>query len=93
MQPRGYTCLGTVEPLTIEIQLAADGLWMMHLFDERGRFRVIMPPSEYGLDAAKEKALVNAEFYMRKYGGDGSWRHPASIVWQEFAPRSVVWET
>ena len=43
--------------------------------------------------AAKEKALVNAEHYMRKYGGDRSWTQPASVDWREFTPRNVIWET
>lgn len=93
MQPRGYTCLADLEPLTIEIQLNADGLWAMNLFDRRRGSRVIMPPSEFGLDAAKHKATINAEYYMRKYGGDRSWTPPGSVEWHEFTPRNVIWET
>jgi hypothetical protein len=93
MQPTGYTCLADVEPLTIEIQRSADGLWTMHLFDRRSSFKAIMPPSEYDLAAAKEKALISAEYYMRKYAADPSWTRPASVNWREFNPRSVVWET
>lgn len=93
MEPRGYTCLAEMEPLTIEIQLSADGLWTMNLFDRRAACKIVMPPSEYGLQSAKRKALINAEFYMRKYGGDGSWTSPASVDWREFTPRSVTWET
>jgi len=93
MLPPGYTCLAEVEPLTIEIYRSTDGLWTMHLLDKVGGFKVIMPPSEFGLAAAKEKALVNAEHYMRKYGGDRSWTQPASVDWREFTPRNVIWET
>ena len=93
MLPRGYTCLADVEPLLIEIQLDADGLWRMDLFDKRGGFQAIMPPGEFGLEAAKEKALISARYYMRKYGGDPSWERPHSIVWRDFAPREVIWET
>lgn len=93
MLPAGYTCLVEVEPLTIEIQLTADGLWTMNLFDRHGAFKVIMPPSEFGLAAAKEKALISAQYYMRKYGGDRTWTQPTSVDWREFTPRSVIWET
>ena len=93
MEPRGYACLAEVEPLIIEIQLSADGLWTMNLFDGSAGCKVIMPPSEFGLQAAKEKAAISAEFYMRKFGGDKSWTRPTSIHWREFTPRSVVWET
>ena len=93
MQPPGYACLADVEPLTIEIQRSTDGLWTMHLFDRRSSFKAIMPPSEYDLAAAKEKALISAEYYMRKYASDRSWARPASVDWREFTPRSVVWET
>ncbi|HXI41878.1 MAG TPA: hypothetical protein VNH83_17975 [Bryobacteraceae bacterium] len=93
MLPPGYTCLAEVEPLTIEIQRSTDGLWTMHLLDRRGGFKVIMPPSEFGLPAAKEKALVSAEYYMRKYAGDRNWTRPDSVDWREFSPRSAIWET
>ena len=93
MLPPGYTCLAEVEPLTIEIHLSTDGLWTMHLFDRRGGFRVVLPPSEFGLPAAKEKAMVRAEYYMRKYAGDRSWTQPAAVDWREFTPRDVIWET
>lgn len=93
MLPPGYTSLAEVEPLVIEIHLSTDGLWTMHLFDRRGGFKVILPPSEFGLAAAKEKALVSAEYYMRKYGGDRSWKQPVSVDWREFTPRNVIWET
>lgn len=93
MLPAGYTCLAEVEPLMIEIQLSADGLWTMKLLDRRGGFKVVMPPSEFGLPAAKEKALVSAGHYMRKYGGDGSWNSPGPVDWREFTPREVIWET
>jgi hypothetical protein len=93
MLPPGYACVLQVEPLIIVLQLGADGLWTMNLFDKRGGFRVIMPPSEYGLPAAKEKAVISAEYYMRKYGGEPSWTHPASVDWVEFKPRTVTWET
>ena len=89
MTPPGYTCLADVEPLTIEIQRSGDGLWTMHLFDWRGGFKVMMPPSEFGLTAAKEKALVSAAHYMRKYAGDRSWHQPDSVSWREFTPRNV----
>jgi len=89
----GYTCLADVDPLSIEIQRSTDGTWTMHLFDRQGGFMVIMPPSEFGLDAAKEKALISARHYMRKYGGDRSWELPGRVDWREFEPRSVVWET
>ncbi len=52
-----------------------------------------MPPCEFDLAAAKEKALTNAEFYMRKFGGDASWIRPAAAAWSEFQPREIVWET
>jgi hypothetical protein len=87
------SCLAELPPLTIEIQRSSDGLWTMHLFDHRTACKVIMPPSEFGLDAAKQKALVNAQFYMRKYGGDPLWTPPASIEWRDFTPREVIWET
>ncbi|HET9318322.1 MAG TPA: hypothetical protein VFO27_01060 [Bryobacteraceae bacterium] len=93
MQPPGYACLAEVEPFIIEIQRSRDGLWTMNLYDRSGGFKVIMPPSEYDLAAAKEKALISAEHYMRKYGGNASWTRPARIEWREFAPRSVIWET
>jgi hypothetical protein len=92
-QPRGYTCLTEVAPLMIEIQRSPDGLWTMQLFDNRARARIIMPPSEFDLDAAKQKALTNAELYMRKHGGDPSWARPASVDWREFTPRDIIWET
>lgn len=87
------SCLAELPPLTIEIQRSRDGLWTMHLFDQRAACKVIMPPSEFSLDAAKQKALVNAQFYMRKYGGDPSWTPPATVEWRDFAPREVIWET
>jgi hypothetical protein len=87
------SCLAELPPLTIEIQRSPDGLWTMHLFDQRAACKVLMPPSEFGLDAAKQKALVNAQFYMRKYGGHPSWTSPASVEWREFTPREVIWET
>ena len=93
MLPPGYTCLAEVEPLSIEIHLSMDGLWTMHLLDKRGGFKVTLPPSEFGLVAAKEKALVSAEYYMRKYGGDQMWTQPVSVNWREFTPRNVIWET
>jgi hypothetical protein len=93
MSPTGFTCIAEMEPLIIEIQLGKDGLWIMNLFDGRGAFKVIMPPGEFGLDAAKEKALVNAQYYMGKYGGDRLWLPPAPVEWREFTPRSVIWET
>jgi hypothetical protein len=93
MLPTGYTCLAEVDRLIIEIQRSADGLWAMWLFDARGGFKAIMPPSEFGLDAAKEKALINARYYMQKYGGDRSWILPVKIDWREFTPKSVTWET
>ena len=65
----------------------------MHLFDRLGGFKVNLPPSEFGLPAAKEKALINAGYYMRKYGGDRSWTQPGSVDWREFTPRNVIWET
>lgn len=92
-QPRGYTCLAEVAPLVIEIQRSADGLWTMHLLDSRARTRLIMPPGEFDLDAAKEKALINAQVYMRKHGGDPQWTRPVAVTWREFAPREIVWET
>ena len=93
MPVTGYTCIAELDPLLIEIQLSKDGLWSMNLFDARGGFKVVMPPSEFGLDAAKEKALVNARYYMGKHGGDQSWVPPAPVEWREFTPSSVVWET
>ncbi len=87
------SCVAELPPLTIEIQRTADGLWSMHLFDKRARCKVIMPPSEFALEAAKQKAVVNAGFYMRKYGGDPSWAPPTNIEWDEFATREVIWET
>ncbi len=92
-QARGYSCLAEIAPLIIEIQRSADGLWTMYLFDSRACARVIMPPSEFDLDAAKQKALTSAEFYMRKQGGDPSWTRPASVDWREFTPRDIIWET
>lgn len=93
MHPPGYTCFAEIEPLTIEIQRSSDQLWTMHLFDRLGGFKVIMPPSEFGLDAAKEKALTSARYYMQKYGGGDAWNPPSAVEWREFEPRSVVWET
>jgi hypothetical protein len=93
MHPRGYTSLAEVGTLILEIQRSADGLWAMNLFDKAGGFRVVMPPSEYDLAAAREKALISAEHYVRKYGGDASWTRPAQVEWREFTPRPVVWET
>jgi hypothetical protein len=93
MLPPGHTCLADIEPLTIEIHRSTDGLWTMHLLDRRGGFKVVMPPSEFDQQAAKEKALVSAEYYMRKYGGDRNWTRPDPVDWREFAPRSVIWET
>lgn len=93
MHARGYTCLAEIEPLLIQIQLSADGLWLMDLFDNLGGFKVIMPPSEFGLSAAKEKALISAEYYMRKFGGNRSWVRPASVPWREYQPKPVIWET
>lgn len=87
------SCLAELPPLTIEIQRSPDGLWNMHLFDRNSGSRIVMPPSEFGLDAAKQKALVSAQLYMRKYGGDPSWTPPATVDWREFAAREVVWET
>ena len=86
-------CLAEIPPLIIEIQRSSDGLWTMHLFDTRAACKVIMPPSEFGLDAAKQKALVNAQFYIRKYGGDLAWTPPALVEWRDFTPREVIWET
>jgi hypothetical protein len=93
MQPPGYTCWAEVDPFTLEIQRSPDGLWTMNLYDRAGSFKVIMPPSEYDLPAAKEKALISAEYYMRKYGGNPSWTRPARAEWREFTPKSVIWET
>ena len=93
MEPRGYSCLIEIEPLTIHIERSADGLWTMNLFDSRAGCKVIMPPSEYDLAAAKEKALINAAYYMRKYGGQASWTPPASLAWRDFSPKSIIWET
>jgi hypothetical protein len=93
MPDPGYTCLTRVDPLVIVIELAADGLWTMKLFDGPGGAAVIMPPSEYDLPAAKEKALINAAYYMRKFASNREWSVPGSVDWAEFAPRSVVWET
>jgi hypothetical protein len=93
MEPRGYSCLIEIEPLTIHIERSADGLWTMNLFDSRAGCKVIMPPSEYDLAAAKEKALINAAYYMRKYGGQPSWAPPASLAWRDFSPKSIIWET
>jgi hypothetical protein len=92
-QPRGFTCIVEIAPLIIEIQRSANGLWIMQLFDNRARARVIMPPSEFDLDAAKQKALTSTEFYMRKHGGDPLWTRPAAVDWREFTPRDVIWET
>ena len=91
--PRGYSCLAELTPLIIEIQRSTDGLWTMQLFDGRAGCKVIMPPSEFSLDAAKQKALVNAQFYVRKYGGDVAWTPPSTVEWREFMPRDVIWET
>ena len=63
------------------------------LFDRRGAFKVTMPPSEFGLDTAKEKALISARYYMQRYGGDRTWTQPTSVDWREFTPRSVICET
>jgi hypothetical protein len=93
MEPRGYSCLIEIEPLTIQIERSADGLWTMNLFDGGAGCKVIMPPSEYDLAAAKEKALINAAYYMRKYGGQPSWTPPASLAWRDFSPKSIIWET
>ena len=87
------SCLAELPPLTIEILRSPDGLWIMHLFDKNAGCKVIMPPSEFDLDAAKQKALVNAQFYMRKYGGDPTWTPPASVEWVEFSAREIIWET
>ena len=87
------SCLAELPPVTVEIQRSPDGLWTMRLFDKRAGAKVIMPPSEFGLDAAKEKAVVNAQFYMRKYGGDSAWTPPASVEWHSFTAREVIWET
>ena len=87
------SCLAELPPLTIEIQRTSDGLWNMHLFDKRAACKIIMPPGEFGLDAAKQKAVVNAVFYMRKFGGDESWTSPARVAWQEFTSREIIWET
>jgi len=87
------SCLAELPPFTIEIQRSSDGLWTMLLFDKRAACKVIMPPSEFGLDAAKQKALVNAQFYMRKYGADPSWIPPATVEWRDFTAREVIWET
>ena len=93
MEPRGYTCLIEIELLTVQIERSADGLWTMNLLDRRTGCKVIMPPSEYDLAAAKEKALINAAYYMRKYGGNASWTLPAALEWREFTPKSIIWET
>src|SRR4029077_9283662 len=93
MEPRGYTCLIEIEPLTIQIERSGDGLWTMNLFERGAGCKVIMPPSEYDLAAAKEKALINAAYYMRKSGATPSWPRPASLEWLEFPPKSVIWET
>lgn len=93
MEPRGYSCLIEIEPLIIHIERSGDGLWTMNLFDSHTRSKVIMPPSEYDLAAAKEKSLINAAYYMRKYGGNPSWTRPASLEWRDFTPKSVIWET
>ncbi len=87
------SCLAELPPLTLEIQRSPDGLWIMHLFDKRARCKVIMPPSEFNLDAAKQKALVSAQFYMRKYAGDPNWTPPTTVEWAEFSPREIIWET
>ncbi|PYT20906.1 MAG: hypothetical protein DMG57_40485 [Acidobacteria bacterium] len=93
MRPAGYTSLTEIEPLMIEIQQTSDGLWTMHLFDRRGGFKVIMPPSEFSLQDAKEKALISARYYMQKYAGDAEWTCPRSVQWCDFTPRDVIWET
>jgi hypothetical protein len=93
MLPVGYTCLAEADPFTILIQRSADGLWTMQLLDRRGSGRIVMPPSEFGLPEAKQKAIISARYYMRKYGGDASWTEPNVVAWQEFAPKSVIWET
>ena len=93
MEPRGYSCLIEVKSLTIHIERSADGLWTMNLFDSRAGSKVIMPPSEYDLASAKQKALINAAYYMRKYGGEPSWTAPASLAWRDFSPKSIIWET
>lgn len=87
------SCLAELPPLTVEIQRSPDGLWTMHLFDKRAGCKVIMPPGEFSLHAAKQKALVNAQFYMRKYAGDPAWTPPASVEWSEFSAREIIWET
>ena len=33
---------------------------------ERGGLKVIMPHSEFSPDAAKEKALINTQYYVRQ---------------------------
>ena len=60
---------------------------------ERGGLKVIMPHSEFSPDAAKEKALINTQYYLRKYGNNRSWAQLASVEWHEFTPRNVIWET
>jgi len=86
-------CLADLPPLTIEIQRSSDGLWTMHLFDHHAAARVVMPPSEFGLDDAKQKAVVNAQSYMRKHGGDPRWIPPSNLTWRQFTAREIVWET
>jgi hypothetical protein len=87
------SCLADLPPLTIEIERSSDGLWTMRLFDHRSGARVTMPPSEFALGDAKQKAVFSAQFYMRKHGGDPAWEPPASIEWQDFTPREIIWET
>jgi len=86
-------CLAELPPLTIEIQRSPDGLWTMRLFDKHAGATVVMPPSEFGLDDAKQKAVVNAQVYMWKHGGDPAWAPPAAIEWHSFSAREVIWET
>jgi len=93
MRLAGYTSLAEIESLMIEIQQASDGLWTMNLYDRRGGFKVIMPPCEFGLNDAKEKALISARYYMQKYSGEAEWSCPRSVQWHDFTPRNVIWET
>jgi len=93
MRLAGSTSLIEIEPLMIEIQQASDGLWTMNLFDRRGGFKVIMPPCEFSLQDAKEKALISARYYMQKYAGEAEWNCPRSVQWHDFTPRDVIWET
>src|SRR5437016_6194991 len=52
MLPAGYTCCAQIQPLVLLIQASTDGLWSMSLFDRSWGVRVVMPPSEFGLEAA-----------------------------------------